>query len=156
MIIKYILAKYHVCSYFISVVPFPKISYQPSTLQFRSPGAIICSVTITSTVDPSSVKLTWINADSIITADNRVTISPTTVTENPSSFTYTRTIQFTYLIVEDEKNYMCSVTLGKMEKSQSAMLNLSSKSINCLALKSIAMYLFFIHSTNSSCRGYQH
>ena len=112
--------------YFISVVPVPKISYLPSTLLFRSPGDIICSVTITSAVDPNSVELTWTNSDSIITADNRITISPITVTENPSSFTYTTTIQFAYLIEEDEKNYTCNVTLGDMRKSQSTIPNLRS------------------------------
>ena len=120
--------------YFISVVPFPKISYRPSTLLFTSPGVIICSVTITYTVDPNSVKLTWTNTDSIITADNRVTITPTTVTENPSSFTYTKTIQFANLILEDEKNYTCSVTLGKEERFHSVILNLGSMLIQLLSI----------------------
>ena len=83
---------------------------------------IICSVTVTSAVDPNSVELTWTNADSIITADNRVTITPTSVTENPSSFTYTTTIQFAYLMEGDEGYYTCNVTVDDMMESQSTTL----------------------------------
>ena len=83
---------------------------------------IICSVTITSTIDPNSVELTWTNADSIITADNRVTIIPTITTENPSSFTYTTTIQFAYLMEGDEENYTCNVTVDDMMQSHSTTL----------------------------------
>ena len=83
---------------------------------------IICSVTITSAIDPGSVELAWINADGIVTTDNRVTIIPVNVTENPSSFTYTTTIQFVYLMEGDEGNYTCNVTVDDMMKSQSTTL----------------------------------
>ena len=83
---------------------------------------IICSVTITSAIDPNSVELTWTNNDSIITTDNRVTITPTNITENPSSFTYTTTIQFDYLMEEDEGDYTCNVTVDDMMESNSITL----------------------------------
>ena len=83
---------------------------------------ITCSVTITSTIDPDSVELTWINADSIITADNRVTII-TNITENPSSFTYTTKIQFAYLMEGDEGNYTCNVEVDNMMESSSITLD---------------------------------
>ena len=83
---------------------------------------VICSVTITSVIDPDSVELTWTNNDSIITTDNRVTITPTNITENPSSFTYSTTIQFAYLKEGDERNYTCNVTVNDMMESHSITL----------------------------------
>ena len=92
---------------------------------------IICSVTITSAVDPDSVELTWANAQSIITADNRVTVIPTIITENPSSFTYTTTIQFAYLMEGDEGNYTCNITVDDiMMKSQYIVQNLRGTHTN--------------------------
>ena len=78
---------------------------------------IICSVTITSAIDPNSVELTWTNDDSIITTDNRVTITPTNITVNPSSFTYSATIQFAYLMEGDEGDYTCNVAVDDMMES---------------------------------------
>ena len=83
---------------------------------------ITCSITITSTIDPDSVELTWTNADSIITDDNRVTII-TNITENPSSFTYTTIIQFAYLMEGDEGNYICNVGVHDMMESSSITLD---------------------------------
>ena len=108
-------------------MPIPRISLQPNASGFLQ-GVVgemqdmICSVTITSAIDPNSVELTWTNTDNIITADNRVTITPTIITENPSSFTYTTTIQFAYLMEGDEGNYTCNVTVDKMMKSHSTTL----------------------------------
>ena len=107
-------------------MPVPRISHQPSVLLHGSTGDIMCSVTITSAIDPNSVELTWTNADSIITADNRVTVTPTIITENPSSFTYTTTIQFASLTDGDKGNYTCNVTVDDMLKSQSTTSNLRS------------------------------
>ena len=88
---------------------------------------ITCSVTITSEIDPDLVDLTWTNADSIITADNRVTII-TNITENPFSFTYTTIIQFAYLMEGDEGNFTCNVEVDDMMESSSITLgNLRSK-----------------------------
>ena len=83
---------------------------------------ITCSVTIISAIEPESVELTWANDDAIITADNRVTITPTNITENPSSFTYSTTIQFAYLVQKDERNYTCNVTVDDMMESHSITL----------------------------------
>ena len=88
---------------------------------------IICSVIITSTVDPDSVKLIWRLDDTIITTDNRVTII-SNITENPSSFIYTTIIQLAYLMEGDEGKYTCSVKVGDMTESHSITLeNLTSK-----------------------------
>ena len=113
-------------------MPVPRITLQPNASGFLQGVVgemqdIICSVTITSAVDPNSVELMWLNADSIITADNRVTITPISITENPSSFTYTTTIQFAYLMEGDEGNYTCNVTVDEMMESHSTILqNLTS------------------------------
>ena len=87
---------------------------------------ITCSVTITSEIDPDLVELTWTYDDSIITADNRVTII-TNITENPSSFTYTTIIHIVYLMDRDVGNYTCIVEVDDMMKSHSIILeNLTS------------------------------
>ena len=107
------------------VVPVPRISLQPSGYLQEVVGEmqdITCSVTITSTIDPDSVELTWTNADSIITADNRVTIL-TKITENPFSFTYTTIIQYIYLMEGDEENYTCNVEVDDMMESSSITLD---------------------------------
>ena len=106
-------------------MPDLRISIQPSGYLQGVVGemqVITCSITITSTIDPDSVDLTWTNADSIITADNRVTII-TNITENPSSFTYTTIIQFAYLMEGDEGNYTCNVEVDDMMESNSITLD---------------------------------
>ena len=106
-------------------MPVLRISIQPSGYLQGVAGemqVITCSITITSTIDPDSVDLTWTNADSIISADNRVTII-TNITENPSSFTYTTIIQFAYLMEGDEGNYTCNVEVDDMMESNSITLD---------------------------------
>ena len=102
-------------------MPIPGIAFEPSQGVVGGKQDIVCSITITSVVDPDSVELTWTNADNIITADNRVTIM-TNITENPSSFTYDTTIQFAYLMEEDEGNYTCNVAVNAIMKSHSTLL----------------------------------
>ena len=103
------------------VVPVPRIFFQPSEGFVGEMQSIVCSVTINSEIDSDSVELTWTN-DSIITADNRVTITPINITENPSSLTYTTTIQFAYLVEGDEGNYTCNVIVDDMIESHSVLL----------------------------------
>ena len=108
----------------VNLVPIPRLSLQPSGLQSGVIGEmqdIVCAVTISSTIDPDLVDLTWTNADSIIAADNRVTLV-NNITQNPSSFTYITIIQFTYLMEGDEGNYICSVEADDMMESRSIIL----------------------------------
>ena len=105
-------------------MPVPRISFQLSVSILGEMQDIICSVTITSAIDPNSVELTWANNDSIITTDNRVTIIPTNITVNPSSFTYSTTIQFAYLMEEDEGNYTCNVAVDDMMESRLVKLQI--------------------------------
>ena len=117
-------------------VPVPKLRTQPSGFFSGRIGEmqdIICSVTITSTVDSSTVELTWTNASSIITSDNRVTITSTNITANLHSFTYTTTIQFAYLMEGDEGSYTCNVVVDDMMESSTTVLQnfrSMSKAIN--------------------------
>ena len=109
----------------VCVVPVPRILLQPSGFLQGVVGEmqdIICSVTISSAIDPDSVQLTWTNANSIITADNRVTIIPTNITDNPFSFTYITTIQFAYLMEGDEGTYTCNIMVDEMMESNSITL----------------------------------
>ena len=115
------------------IVPVPRISLQSRRFLQGVVGEmknITCSVTITSEIDPDLVELTWTHDDSIITADERITIV-TNITENPSSFTYTTMIQFAYLMEEDEGKHICSVEVGDMMESRSIIFeNLRSMQTN--------------------------
>ena len=124
-----------------------RIFLRPSGFLQRVVGDMqdfICSVTINSTIDPNSVELTWTNNDSIITTDNRVTITPTNITVNPSSFTYSTTIQFAYLMEGDEGDYTCNVVADNLTESQSVTLqNLISMFIVYIYNIHIHMYVFY-------------
>ena len=115
-------------------MPVPRISFQPNGFLQGIVGEmqdIICSVTLTSEVDPESVELIWENASNIITSDNRVTITSTNITDNPFSFTYTTAIQFAYLMEGDEGSYTCRIVVDEMMESHSAILhNLRSTYVN--------------------------
>ena len=114
-------------------MPIPRISFQPSGFLQGTVGEmqdIICSVTISSAVDPDSVELTWTDANNIVTADNRVTIISTNITENSFSFTYTTAIQFAYLTQDDGGSFTCNIAVENMMESRSvALQNLRSKQI---------------------------
>ena len=142
------------------VVPVPRILFQSSERVVGETQDIICSVTINSAIDRNSVELTWTNNDSNITTDNRVTIIPTIITDNSSSFTYTTTIQFAYLMEGDEGNYTCKVTVDNMTESRSVTLQNLISTYVCmftyLLNTLIYMYALFIYSTQSCCRGYQY
>ena len=123
MCMSYVYADLFVICLVYVLVPVPRISLQPSGYLQRVVGEmqdIICSVTITSTIDPDTVELTWTLDDSTITTDNRVTII-TNITENPFSFTYTTIIQFAYLMEGDEGNYTCNVEVDDMMESRSIL-----------------------------------
>ena len=134
------------CSDGFYVVPVPRISLQPSGFLQGIVGEmqdITCSVTITSEVDPDLVKLTWTLDDSIIIADNRVTII-TNTTENPFSFTYTTIIQFAYLMEGDEGNYTCIVEADDMVESLSTIFeNLRSMYANISNSQTLLLCMHF-------------
>jgi len=81
---------------------------QDSTL--GSPQVISCTVSTVNGVELNLVMISWMGPGGGSIANNsRVTISPTTSSGN----TYTSSLQFAYLIEEDEGIYVCDVTILK-------------------------------------------
>ena len=73
-----------------------------------SPQVIDCTVSTVSEVESSSVMLNWTGpAGGSIMRDSRVTINPTTSSDN----NYTSSLQFTYLMEGDEGIYTCNVMI---------------------------------------------
>ena len=86
-----------------------------------SPQVINCTVSTVSGVESSLVMISWMGpGGGSIMNDSRVTISLTTSSGN----TYTSSLQFTYLMEEDEGNYTCSVMILETVASQSIGLQL--------------------------------
>ena len=87
------------------------ILLQPSYLQKGTTGnahSLECSISLSTTVQPNSVHLTW----NFTSNDNRVTVIPTTITTDDSiGIIYTTVIQFAYLMEGDEGNYTCTLTI---------------------------------------------
>ena len=89
-----------------------------------SPQVINCTVSTVSGVESSSVMISWIGPGGNINGTNsRVSIG--SVTDDGNN-TYTRSLQFTYLMEGDEDTYNCNVTI--LETDAAASVNLSSLS----------------------------
>ena len=103
-----------------------------------SPQVINCTVSTVSGVESSSVMISWMGPEgSSVSSDSRVTISPTT----SSGSTYTKSLQFTYLMEGDEGTYTCNVMILETSGSQSVELqSLSGK----LLLTSSSTYIICI------------
>ena len=97
-----------------------------------SPQVINCTVSAVSGVESSSVMISWIGpGGESFTNDSRVIISPITSSGN----TYTSSLQFSYLIEEDEGRYTCNVMILETSGSQSVELqSLSGKLLSSLLL----------------------
>ena len=94
------------------LVPIPSVTISPSGhIQGAMVGSaqdIQCIVNTVSGVELSSVMISWIGpGGESITNDSRVTISPTTSSDN----NYTSILQFTYLMEGDEGVYTCNVMI---------------------------------------------
>ena len=84
-----------------------------------SPQVINCTVSTVSGVESSLVMISWMRpGGGSIVNDSRVTINPTTSSGN----NYTSSLQFTYLMEEDEGMYTCNVMI--LETSEAALINL--------------------------------
>ena len=105
-------------------VASPRIILRPNHLQQGIIGEaheLVCSIVISSTVQTSSVILTW----NFTSNDNRVTVIPTTITTDDFiGIIYTTVIQFAYLMEGDEGNYTCAVTIE--ENSGESIYNLET------------------------------
>ena len=85
---------------------------------------LVCSIILSSTVETSSVNLTWYFTSN----DNRVTVIPTTITTDDSiGIIYTTVIQFAYLIEGDEGNYTCTATIEEDSGDSTFDLKIISK-----------------------------
>ena len=90
-----------------------------------SPQAINCTVNTVSGVESSSVMISWMGpGGSITTINGRVSIG--SVTDDGNNM-YTRSLQFTYLMEEDEGTYTCNVMVLDASGSQSVEL----QSLDC-------------------------
>ena len=104
----------------------PIITIIPYNLIFEttigSPQDFQCVVNTVSGVDLSSVMISWMGpgGESIMN-DSRVTISPIILLSDNS---YTRSLQFTYLMEGDEGMYTCNVMILDTNGSNSRELNL--------------------------------
>ena len=102
-----------------STVPTPTVSISPSgPIQgaiVGSPQDIQCTVSTVSGVELSSVMISWMGpGGDTIRNNSRVTISPT----NGSGNNYTSSLQFMYLMEEDEGTYECSVMIMETNASE--------------------------------------
>ena len=109
--------------YFLCTVPPPTVTISPSDpiqgAMVGSPRLIQCTVSTVSGVESSSVMISWMGpGGDTITNDSRVIINPITSSSN----NYTSSIQFTYLMEEDEGTYMCNVMILETSGSASVIL----------------------------------
>ena len=85
-----------------------------------SPQVINCTVSTVSGVESNSVMISWLGPGGIIDATNgRVSIG--LVTDDGNSM-HTSSLQFTYLMEEDEGTYTCNVMILEASVSQSVDL----------------------------------
>ena len=81
---------------------------------------INCTVNTVSGVESSSVLISWVGPRGNIDAtDGRVSIGSVTAVGNNM---YSRSLQFTYLMEEDEGTYTCNVMILRTNGSQSVEL----------------------------------
>ena len=110
---------------------------------------IVCTVNTVSGVESSSVMISWTvsgggSGGGPIINDSRVSISPTTSSGN----NYISSVQFTYLMEEDDGTYTCNVMILETSGSSSYTLpSLISKS----ALFHYALTLNFLFYNITSC-----
>ena len=78
------------------------------TSMLGSPQIISCIVNTVGGVELDSVMINWMGTTVAITNNIRISISPTSPSGNNA---FNSSLQFTYLVREDEDNYTCSVTI---------------------------------------------
>ena len=94
-----------------------------------SPQDIQCIVNAVNGVELSSVIISWMGpGGDTITNDSRVTINPTSGSGN----NYTSSLQFMYLMEEDEGTYKCSVMILNSNASEYVQLQNLTGECTCL------------------------
>ena len=102
-----------------------------------SPQAINCIVNTVSGVELDSVMINWMSTTVTITNNIRISISSTTSGGNNI---FTSSLQFTYLVQEDEDNYTCNVTI--LETTMSASMVLENFAGRCITVGKSYFYPF--------------
>ena len=91
------------------------ISLQPNGFIQNTIGRrqdVICSILLSSDVDPDSVKLSWLRKDDIVTADGRVTIITSSAKNTLKTVNMSSIIHFDPLLKEDEGEYTCYASIN--------------------------------------------
>ena len=118
---------YHITLCKMFLAPTPRILLRPNSLQqgtIGEPHDLVCLITLSSTVQSSSVNLTW----NFTSNDTRVTVIPTTITTDDSiGIIYTTVIQFDYLMEGDEENYTCTLEIDGDSAESNFNLEIISK-----------------------------
>ena len=106
---------YRILYYIILFTVPPTITISPSgPIQGAMVGSsqvINCMVSTVIEVESSLLMISWMGPGGVITNDSRVTISPTTSSGN----THTSSLQFAYLMEEDEGTYTCNVASSRSQ-----------------------------------------
>jgi len=68
---------------------------------------VICSISLSSNVDPDFIELSWLKKEDFITANGRVTVINDDNNFNASNLIKSTIIRFEPLTEEDESNYIC-------------------------------------------------
>ena len=98
-------------TYIGHTVPIYPIIITPDPVQgtmVGSPQLLNCTVSTVIGVDPSIVMISWLGpGGSPITSNTRITIDQTTSGNDE----YTSSLEFTYLMEDDQGSYTCNVTI---------------------------------------------
>jgi len=87
-----------------------RISLQPRDFNQYTVGQtqdVICSISLSSDVDPDSIELAWLKKEDFITTDGQVTIINGHNNFNANNLIVSTIIRFEPLTEEDEGNYIC-------------------------------------------------
>ena len=89
-----------------------------------SPQMISCTASTVSGVAASLVIINWLGpgGDPIMTNNSRVTISPTTSSNND----HTSNLEFTYLMEGDEGVYTCNVTIMRTNATRAESIEIGN------------------------------
>lgn len=134
--------------------PSPTITLQPNGFNQNVVGQIqdvICSISVTSDVDPDTAEIAWFNEEDIVTMDGRVTIVESTndtanFSSNFNTSVISTVIRFDPLFEDDGGTYACYSTVNETVKFESIQLqNFRSK------LHIMHVFTYILYSKHMTC-----